>query len=103
MGFSLFKKPLYDTTIEVLCQNTGRTFRLRQATTHKSYTCRHCGRETWVVNIKEGKGNVEVLYVGADQTPRPLHAIHTDEGKQVGMAGYEADSGTFLLISQEKP
>lgn len=101
--FGAFQKPLYDTTIEVLCQNNGITFRLRQATSHKSYTCRHCGRETWVVDLKEGRGNVKVQYIGADQTPRELHPIHLEDNKEQGMAGYDATSGTFILVSQEKP
>lgn len=97
----LFKKPLYETRIELLCQNTGVTFHVNTHQAHKSFTCRHCGRESWIVNLKEGFGNINVTYIGADQSERPLHKVIPE--KQFGLAQYEADSGTFVLISQEKP
>jgi hypothetical protein len=99
--FAAFQKPLLDTTIEVLCQNVGRTFHISTYVARKSRTCPLCGRETFVIDLKSGKGNVSVMYIGADQTPRKLDMIHREGGKEQGLAMYSADAGTFILVSQE--
>ena len=98
----LFSKPLLDTTIEVLCQNTGRTFRIYTRQARKSLTCRACGRETFIVNLREGRGNITVEYIGADESHRMLDKVEIGPHIDITLATVDATSGTFILIEQKK-
>lgn len=102
MGLFHFKKPLFNTTVEVLCQNTGKTFHIHTSSAHMSRTCR-CGRETFVVDQGPTRGDVRVTYVNSnDESPRQLVKVDpTDKHTKVSVAQYYADSGTFILVSQE--
>lgn len=99
----LFKKPLLETRLEFLCQNTGVTFQVNVAQAHKSFTCRHCGRESFVVNLGEGKGNVSAQYVDAVGNSRKLDPVQYDEKNPNTLAQYSATDGTFIIVSQENP
>ena len=96
----VFKKPLVPARIEVLCQNTGRTFRLNLNKAQQSFTCRGCGRESWVTTLGEGKGNITVTYFDATGTARKLEAIR--EAREGGLASVDATSGTFVILRQEE-
>lgn len=103
MSLFQFKKPLFNTTVEVLCQNTGLTFRIHTNKAHLARTCR-CGRETFVVEQGPDRGDVRVVYTSsADESPRHLAKVDpTDKHTKVAVAQYYADSGTFILVSQEE-
>lgn len=110
--FNLGGKPLLNTTVEVMCQTTGKTFRITSNKARKNVRCwlcndEHGASESFEIHIGEGKGNVSVVYYGMDGSRRPLEKIVPDEqggGKHghMGLAGYEADRGRFILVSQEK-
>jgi len=105
VAFIGFKKPLLETTVEVLCQNTGKTFRIPTRTAQRSVTCRSCGRETFVVHLGEGEGNVSVTYIdGAGATRQLSKVVPGEKGKgvKVALATVSADSGTFILVEQKK-
>jgi len=101
-GRGLFSKPLYNTTVEVLCQNTGRTFHIHTNRAHLARTCR-CGIETFIVDQGAGKGDVRITYVSSvDNTPRQLVKVDPSaKHTQVALAQMYADSGSFILVSQE--
>lgn len=101
----IFGKNLLNTTVEVMCQTTGKTFHITSNKVRKSCRCWHCsdekgGGESFLVELGEGKGNVSVTYYGNDGSVRKLSKIVPEV--QVGLAQYTADSGTFILVSQEK-
>lgn len=97
--FSAFQKKLQPARIELLCQNTGETFQVNVHKSRHTITCRKCARESWVIDLKEGKGNITVDYVDAVGTHRKLDAIHA--GTEHGLASVDATSGTFVIVSQE--
>jgi hypothetical protein len=93
---------MYVTRIEVLCQNTGKTFQIE---THQPFlrkTCWHCVRENFDVHLGEGRGNVVAYYVDANGGRRELSKIIPDEGR-FGLATYDETGGSFLLLSQTLP
>lgn len=103
--FSAFSKPLLQTRLEFLCQNTGITFQVNVHQSHKSFTCRYCSRETFVVDLGEGKGNVTVKYIEAHGLSRNLDPVFPDEeGHRLpnSLAQYTETGGTFVVVSQEE-
>jgi hypothetical protein len=103
--FSAFRKPLLQTRLEFLCQNTGITFQVNVHQSHKSFTCRHCSRETFVVDLGEGHGNVSVTYIEAHGNSRKLDPIYPDaKGNRVhnALAQYTETGGTFVVVEQEQ-
>lgn len=96
--FSAFQKKLVPARIELLCQNTGRTFQVNIDRAQKNFTCRQCAKESWVVNLGEGKGNITVTYVDAVGNSRKLDAIHA--GTEHGLASVDATAGTFVIVEQ---
>lgn len=96
--FAAFVSKLVPARIELLCQNTGKTFQVNIHKSRHSFTCRFCARETWVVDLKEGKGNITVDYIDAGGEHRTLRKIHPE--KEHGLASVDATSGTFVIVEQ---
>jgi hypothetical protein len=106
------KKDLLNTTVEVMCQTTGRTFRITSNKSRKQCRCHWCGdssgsSEAFLMELGEGQGNVTVTYYGMDGSVRKLDKIVPDvladnRHGHMGLAGYSATGGTFILVSQEK-
>ena len=92
---------LLNTRVELLCQNTGKTFFIDTRKPHVKKTCWWCNRETFEVVLGEGRGNVVVNYTDAFGCVRVLDKIDVDT--HTGLAQYNATTGTFLLVEQTKP
>lgn len=108
----LFSKKLLYTTVEVMCQQTGKTFQIRSNKSKKQCRCHYCteegtgSSEAFLMELGEGKGNVRVTYYGIDNSVRVLEKIVPDYNADnkhghMGLAGYTATGGTFILVSQE--
>jgi hypothetical protein len=93
---------MYVTRIEVLCQNTGRTFQIETRQPVMKKTCWCCNKENFEVHLGEGKGNIVVYYIDAIGTRRELDKIIPDE-HTFGLAQYDSSGGSFLLLSQTLP
>lgn len=99
VAFVGFQKKLRPARIELLCQNTGKTFQVNVHKAQHAFTCRHCGRESWNVIMGEGKGNIAVTYVDGTGASRKLDKVHAEqEGRLVSV---DATGGTFVIVEQE--
>lgn len=109
MPFSLnplaaFQKPLLQTRLEFLCQNTGTTFQVNVHQNHKSFTCRFCSQETFIVTLGAGRGNVSVKYIHGAGVERVLEPVIPDPHKPAknSLAQYTDTGGTFVVVKQEE-
>jgi hypothetical protein len=93
---------MYITAIEVLCQNTGRTFKIETYEPFIQKTCWCCSKETFRVHLGTGKGNIVVEYFDAHGGRRELDKIVPNEHTR-NLAQYDSSGGSFLLLSQTLP